>query len=446
MTESMTGTEKQEAERLAKEFRDKFKEDRLRFRVLPGITPTWNPGRLVALFKYASDPNPTQEQVAQEIGVDRSAVSRKVRTMDWKGFKVALSRLCTMTKEEAIASEAERNTEKTLVKQEEKGRKLIVDRQSFYQRLLERILEENKETRIRTVPLPPRSRTRGISSPEHVGLLLSDAHAGLGFSAEETGGINSFDNDILARRFEGLQRGIASIYAIHRKAYRLPCLHIFCLGDMVQGGNLNGEWGPAYNKEHLVAQAQISANLVAETIVSVLRLFERVEFLGVVGNHGRAGVTKNSDRVGANWDNIVYILLKAMFKDNKRVDIRCDGDTWWASKNVLGTEFVLIHGDNIAGLGTLSALKALNQKLQDIVSKQTGRGFNVLCLGHYHTFQETETTTGRILVNGSFVGADMHSLQHMQAGGKATQTIFGVHAQHGITWKYNIDLDAERGE
>lgn len=436
--------DKVEVKKLVGSFEQKYKEDRLRFQCLPGVTPNWRPDRLVTLLRYAADPDATQEQVASQLGVDRSAVSRKTNTVDWVRFKEMLSKLCSMTREEALSYESEKYAEKVLVKQETKERQKLITKQSFYRNLEAKILEATKNVRIRSEPIAFNPRTKVIGSPEHVVLLLSDFHAGLDFSSEETGGINSYNKDILVRRAKNLQYAMGSIYAIHRKAYKLPLLHIFCLGDMVQGGNLNGEWGPAYIKEHVAKQANVAAGIIAEIIEFNLTLFEKVEFTGVVGNHGRAGVSKNSDAVGANWDNVSYMILKSRFTGNKRVKIDFDGDTWWAAKNILGTEFVLIHGDNISGLGTLNALKNTNQKIHDIVAKQTGKTFNVLCLGHFHQFQETETTTGRIMVNGSFVGADMHSLQHMQSGGKATQTIFGVHEQHGITWKYNIDLDAER--
>ena len=436
--------DKVEVKRLISSFEEKYKEDRLRFQCLPGVTVNWRPEKLVPLLRYASDSNVTQEQMASVLGVDRSAISRKTNSIDWVRFKTMLEKLCSMTREEALSYESEKYAEKTQARQETKERQKLITKQSFYRNLEAKILEATKAVRIRSDPIPFNPKTKAISTPEHVVLMLSDLHAGLDFSSEETGGINGYNRDILARRAKNLQYALGSIYAIHRKAYRLPFLHIFCLGDMVQGGNLNGEWGPAYNKEHVAEQANIAAGVVAEIIEFSLSLFERVEFIGVIGNHGRAGVSKNSDAVGANWDNVSYMILKSRFTGNKRVKIDFDGNTWWAAKQILGTEFVLIHGDNISGLGTLNALKNTNQKIHDIVAKQTGKTFNVLCLGHFHTFQETETTTGRILVNGSFVGADMHSLQHMQSGGKATQTIFGVHEQHGITWKYNIDLDAER--
>jgi hypothetical protein len=51
---------------------------------------------------------------------------------------------------------------------------------------------------------------------------------------------------------------------------------------------------------------------------------------------------------------------------------------------------------------------------------------------------------GRIMVNGSFVGGDMHSMQHLRSNSRPTQTIFGIHPDHGVTWHYPLDLDRTR--
>lgn len=56
---------------------------------------------------------------------------------------------------------------------------------------------------------------------------------------------------------------------------------------------------------------------------------------------------------------------------------------------------------------------------------------------------ELETSRGRIIVNGSFVGGDIYTLQQLKVHSRSTQTMFGVHPDNQITWKYNLDLDKE---
>ena len=436
---------KTEADQLASLFRKKYAEDELRFKALPGITTNWTPERLVVLFQLLAGATgaSSQEKIAKIIGVDRSAISRKVNSLDWGDWGDQLRELCEMTQEEAIKNEAEDVAEVEVKKEQVKTRKRLITREAFYSNLQKQILEAAKSVRLHTsVPAAPKPPKKHISSPEHVVLLLSDLHTGLDFSKADTGGINAFNTKILEERTENLKRGIRSIWEIHRQAYALPEIHIFGLGDMVQGANLNGEWGPAYSSAtNVTAQAGIAATTMAGIINHSLTMFNKVSFLGVIGNHGRGGVSKNSDKVGANWDNVSYMILEGLFSNNPRVSIKFDRDTWWSKKNVLGTQFMLVHGDGGYGGSSPNALQIANRKLQDLAYRQTGSGFNVLCVGHYHSHVEIETPTGAILVNGSFVGSDIHSLQHMRTGSRPTQTIMGVHPEHGLTWKYCIDLD-----
>jgi hypothetical protein len=434
---------KDKARKLHALFCEVEKEDRLRFVGLPGVTTNWSPAKMVLLYNYrANKDETTQQEIADVLGIDRSAVSRKDNGMNWYRFEQELEMLCSMTKEEAIKHAATFQSKKNDEKTAKKERQSLITREAFYADLKKSILEANKYIAIKTdVPPPVRPKGKNISSPEHVVLLLSDMHVGLDFSAADTGGANAYNVDIMQRRMDGLKRGLASIYRIHSQAYSMPVLHIFALGDMVQGGNLQGEWGGAYNSPyvHLSRQAATVASSVGSLIEFSKSMFDQIDFVGVVGNHGRAGVSKNSDRVGANWDNQAYMFLGAKFENDPRVHIDYDMDTWWKSRSVLGTEFLLIHGDHMGNNPT--SILQNNQKLQEIVLQTSGKSFNILCLAHFHSHFEKETTMGRVIINGSFVGADIHSLHHMRAGSRPTQTILGVHPEHGMTWKYCLDLD-----
>ena len=115
-----------------------------------------------------------------------------------------------------------------------------------------------------------------------------------------------------------------------------------------------------------------------------------------------------------------------------------ENNTWWRQIRINGTEFMIAHGDYIKG--GVSGLIGEEQRLQSILPDQ-GKPFNVLCLGHFHNHMEIETPRGKILVNGSFVGGDVHSLHQLKTKSRPTQTILGVHPVHGVTWKYTLDMD-----
>lgn len=429
---------KHQADQLASSFSKIYPKDRLRFNALPGVTKNWSPDKLVALLQFAADPDAIQQEIADAFGVDRSGISRKVNGINWVSFAEKLEKLCSMTAEEAISYEAEHHAVAEREKGEVKRRKNLVHKETFYKNLAFQLIECAKTHPIKTDPVrlkinqPPSKNTA-----EHVVLLLSDMHAGLDFTKKETGGLNEFNMTVLRERLKNLQRGIQSIFDIHSRAYQMPELTILCLGDMVQGGNMNGEWGPAHVKDHLVKQARTAAALTSELIEFALQLFPKVSFVGVVGNHGRGGVSKNSDKVGCNWDNVVYLFIETYFHNEPRVKVEYDEDTWWMHKRILNTDFAIVHGDYMKK--NARSLKTAHQDMQELVSQQIARNYQVLCIGHFHSFQELETNSGRVLVNGSFVGPDCYSLQN-RMGGKPTQTILGVHPRHGITWKYCIDL------
>lgn len=446
-----TGTElrkftptKEKSVKLAAKFRNVFKFDKLRFKALPGLTTNWGPEKLVMLYQFASDEGATQQEFADALGVDRSGISRKCNAMDWPLFEQTLEKLVDMTFEEAIKIEAKTHQKKIEAKTEVKQRSILISRESFFADLGKQILLAHKTVEVKPLPQTVLTRTpKNQRTPEHIVLLLSDLHVGQEFNSDETGGINSYNEEIFRRRAINLQKALIDIFDIHSQAYRIPELHIFALGDMVQGGNLNGEWGAASTSNlHVAKQATIAAKTIASMINDWSRYFSKINFTGVIGNHGRAGVTKNSDKIGANWDNITYAQLAAQFDGNPKVNIHYS-DTWWIQKEVLGTHFILVHGDYCNN--NINSLITLDQKMRSITaSVKDLPPFNILCLGHFHTNTSQETPMGRVIVNGSFPGADMHSLQHMRTGSQPTQRIFGVHPEVGITWEYWLNLEKTR--
>jgi hypothetical protein len=424
-------------------FEEALGDDPTRFRTLPGVTANWPPQKLVRLWQLAED-GKTQDEIAPEFGVDRSTISRKLGSMDWDNFIAEVRRLCEMSREEFLDYAADKQRvqygEKRCASAQLKQINILASLKNFEERL---VREAAKAPRI---VLPDVTVNRGLrsgghSTPEEMVLLLSDAHVGLGVTKAETGGLGEYNTDMFLRRAANLRKGLIEIYGLHSKLYRLPKLHIMCLGDMVQGGNLNGEWGPANIILPLDQQVVIAANAVSELMLAWEPLFDQITFTGVVGNHGRGGASKNSDKVSANWDNMVYAIIEARLAEQKKMKV-VRSHSWWAQKNVNGTEILIVHGDHTSS--NASALKGEEAKYQSLVTDVTGKWFNVMCVGHFHNHQEMETPKGMMLVNGSFIGGDVHSAQHLKTRSRPTQTLFGVHPERGLTWKYRLDMDLRR--
>lgn len=426
---------------LVEMFYKKFAEDPIRFDNLLGSTATWDSTKLVKLYSMKEYGDFTHEEMASELGLERSTITRKLQNVDWDAFGQELLRLCTISDDQYKEEAASNFRTEALAKIAVRHRKSDISIKAQMRHLEQCLI--NSTAPIPREKLPPlniNTKRRKKKTAEHMVLLLSDMHIGLEFDKYDTGGLNEFNLEICKRRANNLRHAIIDIYRLHAELYPIPTLHVLALGDNVQGGNDVGEWGCAYNSTlALDEQAIKAADITSEMLNTWSEVFENVEFMGVIGNHGRAG-KKNVEKVRANWDNMVFALIKGKMSEHDNVKVEYS-PAWWAIKDINGTGFCLVHGDDMRS--SINQLVSEEQRIQSLLASQD-QGFDVMVAGHFHTHHEHETSKGRIIINGSFIGGDMYSMKKMRVRSRPTQTLFGVHPEHGITWKYCIDLDHPR--
>lgn len=425
---------------LVERFDEVWTEDPVRFETLPGTSSGWPATKLVKLYSLIHDAEnpPNHQTIADALKVNRSTISRKAKAMDWSIFEASLAKLCYQNVVDNIGDAAEKVRIEALADHALKGRKNDIDTVAMLKHIENRILTETPPIKKLSLPNLIRRSGKRTGTPETAVLLLSDLHVGQEFTKADTSDLNEYNIDIFYRRADNLRKALVEIMEIHRRMYDLPELRIFALGDFVQGGNLNGQWGPAYNSNiDVTEQTIISANIISEAISTWSNMFDNIKLTGVIGNHGRAGAGKNTDKVSASWDKMAYALMKAKLSCHKNIEINYS-DSWWATEKVHNTNFLLVHGDGVQG--SVSSLHREEQRFQSLI----GKPFDYLCMGHFHTFQHIETSRGGVLVNGSFVGGDVHSMHQLRCKSKPTQLLFGVHPDRGMTWNYMLNLDFKR--
>lgn len=285
----------------------------------------------------------------------------------------------------------------------------------------------------------PKNRSKQKHSPEDMGLLLSDLHIGHEHSLEETGGLSEYSIDTFKKRMSNLQYAVADIYELHSALYEIPALHIFSLGDVVDGMNEAGAWSPVYISTPIYDQVMIGLDEIAKCIWYWLSIFKEVHFYGIRGNHGRTA-RSGAEKDYNNWDNIIYKMLELQFKDNNRIHFHIP-KTWWMLKQIRNHKFLMVHGDDVkAKSPPIGSFLDFERKMTGIMKEIP----NYTLAGHFHNASELTTHNGRCIINGSFVGGDMYSLRNYMPGAKPEQKLFGIHDRRGITYTYNIDLDQER--
>jgi predicted phosphodiesterase len=274
---------------------------------------------------------------------------------------------------------------------------------------------------------------------EDMAVVLSDLHIGHAHTMEETGGLSEYGIDVFKRRLKNLEAAVEGIYDLHTHLYNIPTLHVMCLGDIVDGMNQAGSWSPVYIDTPIFDQMFIGVHAIAELLVKWLTVFDNVVFYGVRGNHGRIAPS-GAEKDYANWDNVAYETIKLMFKDNPRIKFVVP-KTWWLMESIRGKNFLLVHGDQFKPKG--SPAKGLEMFSMSQWG-MTGRKPDVTICGHFHESAEMTNNFGKVVVNGSFVGGDVYSIKNLQKCGRPEQKIFGINDKHGVSFRYDIDLEAKR--
>jgi len=369
--------------------------------------------------------------ISRELGRTVEAVKSKFLKTDWEqsGVVDAVSVRIKKSKQVLFEQKTSNTLEKRLETYQLRA-DLISDR-------VEKAIRRAPKIKYRSWNPPGRKKTKHKS--EDIGLMLSDLHIGHHHSLEETGGLSEYSIDTFINRLRNLEKATADIFELHSSLYKLPTLHIFCLGDVVDGMNNAGAWSPVYIETPIFDQIMIAMEQLTSTMAFWLSMFKNVKFYGIRGNHGRVAPS-GAEKDYNNWDVLFYKMLELKFEHNNRIEFAIP-KTWWMLEEIKNHHFLLVHGDDVKPSGTaIKGLETFEQKMTGIIKKVP----DYTLMGHFHNAAELSTNHGRLICNGSFVGGDVYSLKTIHRASKSEQKIFGIHDERGITWTYNIDLESHR--
>jgi len=288
-------------------------------------------------------------------------------------------------------------------------------------------------------PVIRESKTTAVYRQEHMGVILSDIHIGESFTKEDTGGLSEYNLEIYYRRLNRLKEAVLEIAERHRNVCDIPHLHIFALGDVVAGMPDAGSWSSNYIDQDIYDQMFEGIAGIRETVATWSRAFDKVTFYGIYGNHGRIG-KKGVNQDSTNWDRICYEFIKLSLTEYDNIEWHIP-KAWFLMKKIQNHNFYLTHGDGIRGsMGIpFGGVERAEKNIVGMLDEKP----DYFLLGHFHSPAEFQTNSGRIIMNGSFLGGDMYSMKQLRKRDNAEQKLFGIHEKKGITWNYNIQLDSK---
>lgn len=219
--------------------------------------------------------------------------------------------------------------------------------------------------------------------------LISDTHVG-----KKT---RTFDINVFEERIKSMFDKMLDFKSVINRSYRMPDIHLMFLGDILDGEEIYA--GQGYDVELIVDEAMDRAlDIFTAQITRLMDRFEKVYIYGVAGNHGRA-----NRRGRTNWDIIFYKRLKDRFSMIEDVEINI-GD-WKYIADIRGWKYLLIHGDQIYMYQNIPTYGII-QKAMRWYTGGLDEQFDVVCLGHFHTFFRFDWNNISIFCNGTLLTGD----------------------------------------
>jgi hypothetical protein len=273
---------------------------------------------------------------------------------------------------------------------------------------------------------------------EELILLFGDLHIGQEVDSSIVGGLAEYNFEVFKDRLNRLKEGILKILYFEAPKRNIENLKIFMLGDMLDGLNIYSS--QTYDTEmHIVDQMISGVAEVSDFILSLSGVFKNITVFGVPGNHGVPGGKRGGAPFDLNFDTLFYHFLSERLSNNKNIVFNVARE-WFQVVEVMGWEFLLIHGDQIRGFGGFPWYGF--DKADSRYMRILNRPFSYMVSAHYHTCVMQSTANGERFSNGAFVGANNLTRVIMNAS-LPSQLLLGVDESYGVTFRFPIYLQTK---
>lgn len=288
-----------------------------------------------------------------------------------------------------------------------------------------------------TVIIPKVPNLKGVGEEMHV--LISDVQVGQVVDPQTVGGLSRYSFEEFTKRLNVLAEKIYLFHDLFSKTRNITKLVIHWLGDMVEGETIyRGQ--PFYIDRPVVDQVFTSVTHFEGFLLSMARLFPSVESFMVWGNHGRVGSRADTRHVRDNWDYVLYRILRTALKEQKNLKFFISESPFMVVQHG-NFNFFLTHGDQVKSWMNIPfyGLDRMSRKLTGL----TGQQIHYLQVGHHHRDATASIPRGRWMVNGSFVGGSLLSVDALQEGDFPKQLMYMFHHQEGIHSMSDLRLAPE---
>ena len=276
-----------------------------------------------------------------------------------------------------------------------------------------------------------------VGKKEEISILdISDTHAGMinkVFDSDAGKKVVTYNMDIFKKELNELLDSIINIHGLLQNSYKLKKLVIHFLGDLITNDRIFPE--QSFEIEKVVGlQIWDVINYFSKFFIQLLNIYEEIEIVGVVGNHGRSLPNSYSEPVENNFEYFIYKMWEKQFADSKRIKVIVPSTRRYVH-TIYNWKHLLEHGDLMRG----SSDSYIERQIKEL-SLNMG-GFDVMHYGHFHKLKEREIADKVIVKqNGSWIPKDEYGFSKFKQYSVPKQFFFGCNPKRPETWGYKIDL------
>lgn len=252
-----------------------------------------------------------------------------------------------------------------------------------------------------------------------------------------------YNTNVLEERIERYTEKLLEITEIQRMDHEVNDLHIWLLGDIVEGEEIFP------GQSHLIdsglyRQVAINGPRILGNFVKVaLENFNHVHVTGVIGNHGAVGgrARKQHDPE-TNMDRMLYKIIELIVGDEERISFNIpDGRgerNWYAIDTIGNYSSLLIHGDQ---LPSPSAFHGYYKKIMGWKDGAIPEHFDDVFMGHYHQQFKVTIGSSMLRISGSPESYNTYAQEYFSSMSRPCQHLMFVHPENGVTSEYSVWLD-----
>lgn len=255
-----------------------------------------------------------------------------------------------------------------------------------------------------------------------------------------------YSSEVLAERIEIYTQKLLEITEIQRKHHPVKNLHVWLLGDIVEGEEIFP------GQSHLIDSGlyrQVGINgpaILMKFFDTVLQHFEHIHVTGVIGNHGAVGGRgRKQHDPETNMDRLLYKSMEIFYKEGRkepRITFNIpDGRGerhWYAIDSIGNYNSLLIHGDQMPAPGQYHGYYKRAMGWKDGAIPED---FEDIFMGHYHQQYKMTIGSSILRVSGSPESYNTYAQEYFSSMSRPCQHLMFIHPENGVTCEYSIWLD-----